>query len=234
MDESEHPPQEIPDPAVIEKVEIPVPGENPTVNKRGLMMIAAVISAAFVLIVAAMTWSYFRIQSLAHDNQDSIHRLDSILKPTPKQYREQLKRGIKLCLAEPECRKLFPQISSNKKTRARAIRKIRARLHREAILAARRAERQAHQERQFAGRPPGNERTANPQRRSGKPPRRPSRSPSGGGGGGGPSPGGGGGSGGNPPPPSRPPVAKTPEVQVGPVTVPSIEIPCPEAPLVKC
>lgn len=48
-------------------------------------------------------------------NQAAIHRLDRLTKrldrltnPTPAQFREQLREGLRRCLAEPECRRLFP------------------------------------------------------------------------------------------------------------------------------
>lgn len=51
-------------------------------------------------------------------NHQAIKRLDALTaelqrltNPTPQQYREALKEGIKRCLQEPECRKLFPNIT---------------------------------------------------------------------------------------------------------------------------
>jgi hypothetical protein len=245
-------------PSIPEKEVIPVPvpteGHTPVVNEKGLRIIAIALSLAGVLLVAAGLWGFFTLRSVSRDNAKALKQIRTILNPTPEEYREQLKRGIQLCLREPECRELFPQIDP--KQRRTALREIRQRIRRDQLLRVRARQRRENQ-RASVGTEGSTTSSRDPS--ASVPPQSGggggSRRPAGGGGGGGPptssSPApssggggtGGGGGGGSSPPPSQPnrPVVKTPEVQVPaspvspPITVPSIEVPCIELrPTVIC
>lgn len=86
-------------------------------TQRGMVVFSLILGLVFaiVIILGVFALSEFKKQSRIntvniHQLQDVNKQLKFILKPTPAQYRKQLKEGIKRCLAEPSCRKLFPKV----------------------------------------------------------------------------------------------------------------------------
>jgi hypothetical protein len=87
----------------------------------GIMMAITVAS----IVVIAIVINNIQGDQIRHNNEINhkqtkllkvqsklIKDLRGITHPTRSQYRSQLKRGIKLCLREPSCRKLFPTLKA--------------------------------------------------------------------------------------------------------------------------
>src|SRR3954451_13501412 len=78
-------------------------------------VVGALLGTVIALGFAFGTLGYYKLKH----TQDQLRQITN---PTPREYRAQLKRGIRLCLHEPECRKLFPKLTSSghkKKTQQR-------------------------------------------------------------------------------------------------------------------
>lgn len=80
------------------------------IPRRTFRVVLGAISFCLVLIILVGATGLLWINSVAKENRQSIHRLNRLTNPTPQQFREDLKRGLKRCLREPECRRLFPKI----------------------------------------------------------------------------------------------------------------------------
>lgn len=111
------------------------------VSKRQFLMGGVVVGVVLgILVAAAIVGGHllldYRSNEIAHNTDRSedaartnrrqarlIHRLDVLTHPSPAQYRRQLREGIRRCLREPSCRRLFPALAS----RGRAHRQARRR-----------------------------------------------------------------------------------------------------------
>jgi hypothetical protein len=92
------------------------PASAVIVTRRGLLVYSLAIGLAIAGVVLLGVVVVVQSRKVGVQNRASIVRLDKLTHelevlthPTPDQFRAQLVRGIKLCLREPECRKLFPR-----------------------------------------------------------------------------------------------------------------------------
>lgn len=95
---------------------------NSYVTKRQFIVGGAIVGVALALALVAVTIIALAVNRVQEEsiqnNRDRIadikreqERLDTLLNPTPEQYRRRLREGIERCLREPECRRLFPKIA---------------------------------------------------------------------------------------------------------------------------
>jgi hypothetical protein len=96
---------------------------KPQLTHRGLMLVASALALAFLILVASGTWVYLDLRSHQRELARHERELKSILGPTPAQFHAQIERAIKQCLADRDCRRLFPQIRVivNPRTHKRTI-----------------------------------------------------------------------------------------------------------------
>jgi hypothetical protein len=90
------------------------------VSRRGWLIYSIAVSVAICLAIGGGVVMFLKLNELTKDNHTSIRRLDRLTHPTPAQFREDLKNGIKRCLAEAECRRLFPGIRRDRRGRISA------------------------------------------------------------------------------------------------------------------
>lgn len=110
----------------------PVKDGDKYVTRRLFIIGGVVIGAGLALALLAVVWIALEINRLQEAQIDSnaariaeVERVQEALRkltqPTPEEYREQLKQGIKRCLQAPECRRLFPGLKgAASRTRAGA------------------------------------------------------------------------------------------------------------------
>lgn len=93
------------------------------VTRKMLLICGAVLAFAMVLLIAAGVAGWLALKGIEDDRARQNAKVDArqnrtddelrrLLNPTPEEYREQLQRGIKRCLAEPSCRRLFPGLEA--------------------------------------------------------------------------------------------------------------------------
>jgi hypothetical protein len=108
------------------------------VTKRTLIVCSLIVGFGLALALGGVIWIAFAINNVQQDeishNSDRtakeaatnrrqarlIHDLRVITHPTPAQYRRQIREGIKRCLREPRCRRLFPALARSARSGGRS------------------------------------------------------------------------------------------------------------------
>lgn len=114
----------------IDVPEPPEPNEVPDLDnlvlnrplaRRTLTIAFGVIgfSLAGLTILAAIL--LIQVHNTADSNRKAIKRLDRLTQPTPKQFEEDLKKGIERCLRFPDCRRLFPAIERQRRRNSATV-----------------------------------------------------------------------------------------------------------------